>query len=480
MSFSPICAADGREFTEDRKREHTMEKQLTENKMGVMPVGRLLFNMAGPMIVSMLVQALYNVVDSMFVARINENALAALSLAFPMQNLMIAVGTGLGVGMNAMISRSLGEGRNDWANRYAMQGVLLQGIGYLLFLCIGLFGARPFIAMQAGGIEQITDYGTTYLMLCCVLSFGFFLQMTMERILQSTGRTMLTMITQSVGAVINIILDPILIFGLLGAPQMGVAGAAVATVIGQCIAGGLAIFFNLTRNHDVRLHIRLLRPHRESLLQILAIGVPSVLMVSIGSIMTFCVNKILIAFTSTAVAVFGVYFKLQSFVFMPVFGLNNGLVPIVAYNYGARKRERMEGVIRLAFRTAVCIMIVGFLIFQLMPEQLLLLFGASSDMLGIGVPALRIISISFLAAGICVVAGSICQALGRGLYSLLISFGRQIVVLVPAAFLLSRLGVLNLVWLAWPIAEVASILLSLFFVRRTLRILDWTASSREA
>ena len=457
-----------------------MEKQLTENKMGVMPVGRLLFNMAGPMIVSMLVQALYNVVDSMFVARINENALAALSLAFPMQNLMIAVGTGLGVGMNAMISRSLGEGRNDWANRYAMQGVLLQGIGYLLFLCIGLFGARPFIAMQAGGIEQITDYGTTYLMLCCVLSFGFFLQMTMERILQSTGRTMLTMITQSVGAVINVILDPILIFGLLGAPQMGVAGAAVATVIGQCIAGGLAIFFNLTRNHDVRLHVRLLRPHRESLLQILAIGVPSVLMVSIGSIMTFCVNKILIAFTSTAVAVFGVYFKLQSFVFMPVFGLNNGLVPIVAYNYGARKRERMEGVIRLAFRTAVCIMIVGFLIFQLMPEQLLLLFGASSDMLGIGVPALRIISISFLAAGICVVAGSICQALGRGLYSLLISFGRQIVVLVPAAFLLSRLGILNLVWLAWPIAEGVSILLSLFFVRRTLRTLDWTVSSREA
>lgn len=457
-----------------------MEKQLTENKMGVMPVGRLLFNMAGPMIVSMLVQALYNVVDSMFVARINEDALAALSLAFPMQNLMIAVGTGLGVGMNAMISRSLGERRGDWADRYAMQGVLLQGIGYLLFLCIGLFGARPFIAMQAGGMGQITDYGTTYLMLCCVLSFGFFLQMTMERILQSTGRTMLTMITQSVGAVINIVLDPILIFGLLGAPQMGVAGAAVATVIGQCIAGGLALFFNLTRNHDVHLHIRLLRPHRESLLQILAIGIPSVLMVSIGSIMTFCVNKILIAFTSTAVAVFGVYFKLQSFVFMPVFGLNNGLVPIVAYNYGARKRERMDRVIRLAFRTAVCIMIIGFLIFQLMPEQLLLLFGASSDMLGIGVPALRIISISFLVAGICVVAGSICQALGRGLYSLLISFGRQIVVLVPAAFLLSRFGILNLVWLAWPIAEVVSILLSLFFVRRTLRTLDWTEAQPAA
>lgn len=456
-----------------------MEKQLAENKMGVMPVGKLLVNMAGPMIISMLVQALYNVVDSMFVARINEDALAALSLAFPMQNLMIAVASGLGVGMNAMISRSLGEKRGDWANRYAMQGILLEIIGYLTFLCIGLFAARPFIAMQAGGMERITEYGTLYLMICCACSFGFFLQMTMERILQSTGRTMLTMITQSVGAVINIVLDPVLIFGLLGAPRLGVAGAAVATVIGQCIAGGLALFFNLTRNHDVHLQCRLLRPHKESLLQILAIGIPSVLMVSIGSIMTFCVNKILILFSSTAVAVFGVYFKLQSFVFMPVFGLNNGLVPIVSYNYGARKRERMDRVIRLAYMTAVCIMIVGFLIFQFMPDKLLLLFGASEDMLGIGIPALRIISISFLVAGICVVSGSVCQALGKGLYSLLISFGRQIVVLVPAAFILSRFGILNLVWLAWPIAEVASIILSLFFVRRTIKNLDWSRSDAE-
>lgn len=451
-----------------------MEKQLAENKMGVMPVGKLLVNMAGPMIVSMLVQALYNVVDSMFVARVNEDALAALSLAFPMQNLMIAVASGLGVGMNAMISRSLGEKRHDWANRYAMQGILLEVIGYIAFLLIGLFAARPFIAVQAGGMERITDYGTVYLTICCACSFGFFLQMTMERILQSTGRTMLTMITQSTGAVINIILDPILIFGLLGAPQLGVAGAAIATVIGQCIAGSLALFFNLTRNHDVRLQIGLLRPHKESLWHILAIGIPSILMMSIGSLMTFCVNKILIVFSSTAVAVFGVYFKLQSFVFMPVFGLNNGLVPIVSYNYGARKRERMNTAIRLAFRTAVCIMLVGFLIFQLMPDKLLLLFGASEDMLGIGIPALRIISISFLVAGICVVSGSVCQALSKGLYSLLISFGRQIVVLVPAAFILAQFGVVDLVWLAWPIAEVASLSLSIFFVRRTLKGLDWT------
>ena len=456
-----------------------MEKQLAENKMGVMPVGKLLFNMAGPMIVSMLVQALYNVVDSMFVAQVSEGALTALSLAFPMQNLTIAVASGLGVGMNAMISRSLGERRGDWADRYAMQGVLLEGVGYLVFLVIGLFFARAFIAVQAGGIEQIVDYGATYLRICCACSFGFFLQMTMERILQSTGRTMLTMITQSVGAVINIVLDPILIFGLLGAPRLGVAGAAIATVIGQCIAGGLALYFNLTRNHDVHLHIHLLRPHKESLLQILSIGVPSVLMVSIGSVMTFCVNKILIVFSSTAVAVFGVYFKLQSFVFMPVFGLNNGLVPIVSYNYGACKRERMEQVIRLAYITAVCIMLVGFAIFQLKPDMLLLLFGASDDMLSIGIPALRIISLSFLVAGICVVSGSVCQALGKGFYSLLISFGRQIIVLVPAAFLLSLTGHLQAVWFAWPIAEVASISLSLFFVRRTLRGLDWSRGTPE-
>ena len=451
-----------------------MEKQLAENKMGVMPVGKLLVNMAGPMIISMLVQALYNVVDSMFVARISEDALAALSLAFPMQNLMIAVATGLGVGINAMISRSLGERRGDWADRYAMQGILLEGVGYLCFLIIGLFAAGPFIAVQAGGMEQIAEYGTVYLAICSACSFGLFFQIALERILQSTGRTMLTMITQSVGAVINIVLDPILIFGLLGAPRLGVAGAAIATIFGQCVAAALALFFNLTRNHDVRLQFSLLRPHKESLLQILAIGIPSVLMVSIGSIMTFCMNKILIVFSSTAVAVFGIYFKLQSFVFMPVFGLNNGLVPIVSYNYGARKRERMDRAIRLAYIAAVCIMVVGFAIFQLAPTQLLMLFGASEDLLAIGVPALRIISISFLVAGICVVSGSVCQALSKGLYSLLISFGRQIVVLVPAAFILSRFGILNLVWLAWPIAEVASLLLSLYFVRRTVRNLDWT------
>lgn len=453
-----------------------MEHQMKENKMGVMPVGKLLFNMAGPMIVSMLVQALYNVVDSIFVAQISEDALAALSLAFPMQNFMIAVGTGLGVGINALISRSLGERRNDLANRYAMQGLLLELISYLIFLGVGLFAAGPFIAAQAAGDSAILDYGTTYLTICCVGSIGFFIQITMERILQSTGRTMYTMATQSIGAVINIVLDPILIFGLLGAPKMGVAGAALATIIGQLIAGALALLFNLKVNHDVRLHPKLLRPDGESIRQILAIGIPSILMVSISSIMVFCLNKILIVFNATAVAVLGVYFKLQSFVFMPIFGLNNGLVPIVSYNYGARKRDRMQRAIRLAYFTAESIMLVGLLLFQLIPDKLLFLFGGSADMLAIGVPALRIISISFVAAGICVVSGSICQALGKGFYSLAISFGRQIVVLVPAAFLLSRLGILNLVWLAFPIAEVASLTLSLLFVRRAIRKLDWSCA----
>mgnify|MGYP000844946402 FL=1 len=456
-----------------------MEKQLSENKMGVMPVGRLLFNMAGPMIVSMLAQALYNVVDSVIEAQLNEDALSALSLAFPMQNFMIAVGTGLGVGVNALISRSLGERRQEAANGYAMQGLLLAGISYAVFLLIGLLGAGAFISAQAGGMARIASYGEVYLRICCACSFGFFAQITLERILQSTGRNMMTMITKSTGAVINIILDPILIFGLLGAPKLGVAGAAIATVIGQCAAALLALFMNLRFNSDVQLRVKLLRPHKEYLAQILMIGIPSVLMVSISSVMTFCMNKILIAFTSTAVAVFGVYFKLQSFIFMPIFGLNNGLVPIVSFNYGARHRERMERAVRLAYITAEVIMIIGLAIFQLVPDKLLFLFGGSADMLSIGVPALRIISTSFLFAGIAIVSSSLCQALGRGMYSLAVSFGRQIVVLVPAAFLLSRLGQLNLVWLAFPIAEVASIILALFFVRRTIRHLDWTRRTEE-
>ena len=448
-------------------------RELAENKMGVMPVGRLMFNMAAPMVLSMLVQALYNVVDSMFVAQMNEDALTALSLAFPMQNFMIAVGTGLGVGLNAMISRSLGERRQEAANRYAMQGFLLEGISYAVFLLIGLFAVEAFIASQAGGIERVYEYGVTYLRICCACSFGFFLQITAERILQATGRTLYTMFTQCVGAVINIIIDPILIFGLFGFPEWGVVGAAIATVIGQCVAGTLALLINFRCNPDVRFPLRFLRPEPECLKQILYIGIPSILMVTISSIMTFCMNKILIGFTATAVAFFGVYFKLQSFVFMPIFGLNNGLVPIVSYNYGARKRERMEKSVRLAYIVAECIMIVGFLAFQIMPDKLLLLFEASEGLLEIGVPAMRIISISFLAAGISVVSLSVCQALGRGGYSLIVSFCRQIVVLIPAAFLLSQLGRLPLVWIAFPVAEVMSIVLALIFVRRTIHRLDW-------
>lgn len=454
-----------------------MRTEIAENKMGIMPVGKLLVNMAGPMIISMLVQALYNVVDSVFVAQLNEDALTALSVAFPMQNFMIAVGSGIGVGINAMISRSLGERRQEAANQYVMQGLLLAGIGYLMFLLIGLFAVEPFVAAQASGIERIHEYGVIYLSICCTCSFGFFMQITFERILQATGRTMFTMVTQCVGAVANIILDPILIFGLLGFPAMGVAGAAVATVIGQTMAGVLALFMNLKCNPDIQMHIKLMRPNGECLKQILYIGIPSVLMVTISSVMTFCMNKILIGFTATAVAFFGVYFKLQSFVFMPIFGLNNGLVPIVSYNYGARKRPRMERAIRLAYIASECIMIVGFLAFQIVPDKLLLLFDASESMLQIGIPAMRIISISFLCAGISIVSLSISQALGRGMYSLTVSFCRQIIVLIPAAFLLSQLDSLVLVWWAFPIAEVVSITLALLFVRRIIRQLDWSEIS---
>ena len=453
--------------------EEQAEAKMQENKMGVMPVGKLLINMAGPTIISMIVMALYNIVDSVFVAWINEDALAALSLAFPMQNLMIATATGLGVGMNALISRALGKRDRNSAEKIAMQGLLLEIIGFAVFFVIGVFFARGFIEAQTDS-ESIIGYGALYLQICCCGSVGMFIQISFERTLQATGRAFYTMLTQMTGAIINIILDPILIFGLLGAPKLGVAGAAIATILGQLAAGILAFMFTHYKNPDVTLHIHNIKPDRTIILQILSIGVPSILMVSIGSVMTFCINKILITFTSTAVAVFGIYFKLQSFLFMPVFGLNNGMVPIVSYNYGARHKERMLRAIKLSMITAECIMLCGLAVFELVPDKLFMLFSASSDMLAIGVPALRTMAIAFLVAGICVISSSVCQALSKGLYSLYIAIGRQLVVLIPAAYILAHVGGLSYVWWAWPIAEVASLALALYFVRRTIKNLDWS------
>lgn len=443
-----------------------------QNKMGTMPIGKLLATMAVPMIISMLVQALYNVVDSIFVAKISEDALTAVSMAYPMQNLMIGLGTGTGVGVNALLSKSLGEKRYDKANRVASVSLFLAICNWIVFLLLGIFAVETFFRAQTD-IESIVDYGTTYLRICCLVSFGLYGQICFERLLQSTGRTFYTMCSQGVGAIVNIILDPILIFGLLGMPKMGVAGAAWATVIGQITSMLLGLYLNLRKNHDIKLNLKQAIPDRHILAQIYTVAVPSILMVSIGSIMTFLMNKILIVFSSTAVAVFGIYFKLQSFIFMPIFGLNNGMVPIVAFNYGARKKDRIVGTMKLSVLAACAIMMIGLAAFQFAPEWLLLLFDASDNMLSIGVPALRTISLSFIFASFNIVTGSVFQALGDAFYSLLVSILRQLVVLLPSAYLLSLTGVLANVWYCFPIAEIFSTILTIILLRKVLRKLDF-------
>lgn len=444
------------------------EETLRENKMGTMPENKLLLSMAVPMMISMLVQALYNIVDSIFVSRICEDALTAVSMAFPWQNIIISIAVGFGVGINALLSRALGQKNAERVNQVAVNGLLLAGLSYLLVLVAGLIGIRAYMRTQTD-IETIVNYGITYLNICILRSFGVFVEITFERFLQATGRTVYSMITQLTGAITNIILDPILIFGLLGFPKLGIAGAAWATVIGQCVGAVVAVMLNRFKNPEVHLRLRHIRPNGRLMGEITAISIPSIIMSCISSLTCFVMNMILIAYSSTAVAVFGVYFKLQSFVFMPVFGLNNGMVPIIAYNYGAQKPERIHKTIRLGMVYAVAIMLVGLLVFQLIPKELLLMFDASDAMLEIGAPALRIMSLAFVFAGIGIVSGSSCQAFGYSVYSMLISIARQIVVLIPAAYLLSLTGVLRSIWFAFPIAEIFSLILSLFFLRTTLK-----------
>ena len=444
------------------------QETLRENKMGTMPENQLLLSMAVPMMISMLVQALYNIVDSIFVSRICEDALTAVSMAFPWQNIIIAIAVGFGVGINALLSRALGQKNAERVNQVAVNGLLLAGLSYLLVFVAGLIGIRAYMHTQTD-IETIVNYGITYLNICILCSFGIFIEITFERFLQATGRTVYSMITQLTGAITNIILDPILIFGLLGFPKLGIAGAAWATVIGQCVGAVVAVTLNHFKNPEVHLHLRHIRPNGRLMREITAISIPSIIMSCISSLTCFVMNMILIAYSSTAVAVFGVYFKLQSFVFMPVFGLNNGMVPIIAYNYGAQKPERIHKTIRFGMVYAVAIMVVGLLVFQLIPKQLLLMFDASDAMLGIGAPALRIMSLAFVFAGVGIASSSACQAFGYSVYSMLISIARQIVVLIPAAYLLSLTGVLRSIWFAFPIAEIVSLFLSLFFLRTTLK-----------
>lgn len=436
-----------------------------ENKMGTMPINRLLISMSLPMIISMLVQAMYNIIDSVFVAQIGEEALAAVSMAFPIQNLMIAVSSGTCVGLNALLSRSLGERKPKDAQLAAVNGIFLSIVGALAFALFGIFGSRIYFQSQTSN-QLIVEYGVQYLQICTVFCFGLFLEMMMERILQSTGRTIYNMYSQGVGAITNIILDPIMIFGLFGFPAMGIRGAALATVIGQIFAMCLSFLFNRKYNKDVHLSLRGFRPNGRIIRIIYEVGVPSIIMMSISSVMTYCMNLILIAFSATAVTVFGVYFKLQSFIFMPVFGLNNGMIPIVAYNYGARSRKRIMETIRLSVYIAVGIMLIGLLLFQVFPVQLLSMFNASEHMLEVGVPALRLISLSFIFAGYCIIIGSVFQALGNGVYSLLVSIARQLICILPLAFLFAKLFGLHALWYAFPLSEIVSVVLSTVLFQR--------------
>lgn len=436
-----------------------------ENKMGTMPIARLLLTMSGPMMISMLIQALYNVVDSMFVSYISEAALTAVSLAYPVQNLMIAVATGTGVGINAMLSRNLGERNFVMANRVAGNAIFLGVASSILFAVLGVFGSRFYFAAQVSDPE-IIQLGCDYLFWICLFAIGCFGQVLLSRLLQATGQTFYSMVIQIVGAVLNIILDPILIFGLFGLPAMGVAGAAVATVISQMVGTAMGIYYNRKKNPDITITRANMRPNLPVIGRIYSVGLPSILMQTVPSILIFGLNQILVSFTETAAAVYGVWFKLQGFAFLPIIGMNNGMVPIVAYNYGARKPERITGTIRLAILWALCIMVVAIALFQLVPDKLLSIFQASPDMLTIGVPALRTLSLCFVVGGFTIVASSVLQALGKGFLSMSIAIFRQLLLVLPMAFLFSKIGGLSMVWWSFPIAEVLAGLLAAYYLWR--------------
>lgn len=448
---------------------------MQENKMGVMPVKKLIVTMSVPMMLSMLVQALYNVVDSIFVARLGPEGVTALSLAFPLQMMIISVSGGTGVGINALLSKSLGEKKFDAANRAACNGIFLAFCSFLVFLLMGIFVTKPFIGSQLTGLAEggtqdvalIQRYSEEYLGIVLILSLGLFFQVTNERLLQSTGRTVYSMISQATGAIINIIFDPIMIFGLFGFPRMEVAGAAYATVLGQFIAAILGTIFNIKYNKDITITMNgITHPDGDTIRRIYKVGIPSILMMSIGSVMTFFMNKILLVFSATADTIFGIYFKLQSFFFMPVFGLNNGVIPILAYNYGARKKARIKEALQFAIVLAFAITVTGLVVFEVAPQMLLGFFNPTEEMLLIGVPALRIIAIYFPFAGISIMLSSVFQAFSESQYSLFNSIARQLVILLPAAWLLARLGNVNYVWWAFPIAEILSMFITIVFFKK--------------
>ena len=463
-------------ITENKELKENKEHK--ENKMGTMPVGRLVINIGFPMILSMLVQAFYNVVDSIFVARISDagqtgsagtSALIAVGMAFPFQMLLVAVGAGTGVGVNSLLSKALGEKDSKTVNKAATNGIFLSALSAVVFFLIGKFLAHTLIRSQ-GGEGLALEYGTQYLSIVCMLSVGIFMQFIFERLLQSTGKTFYSMITQMTGAVINIILDPILIFGMFGFPELKVAGAAIATVTGQIVAGCFALYLNIKKNHEISLDFRGFRPDGHIIRRIYAVGIPTMIMQSIGSLMTYCMNRILVSLNDAAVAVFTVYFKLQSLFFMPLFGLNNGLIPILAYNYGAQKRSRMIKAIKVCMVYAFGFAFFGFLLFRLIPDRLLLIFNTGdASLLTYGVPALKIIAWHYLLAWFCIIGGTVYQSLGNGIYSLIVSVARQLVVLIPAAYILAKIGGLDLIWWSFPIAELMSFVVNVYFMWRINR-----------
>ena len=440
-----------------------------ENKMGVMPMNKLLLNMSIPMMASMIVQAMYNIVDSIYVSRIHEDALTALNLCFPIQMLVMAFGNGMATGVNALVSRALGEKQKDKADRIAMNGVFLSLASAALFLLFGIFLVKPYFAMQNTNTQQIKDFGMQYLSINCCLSIALYMQIIFERLLQSTGKTFFSMITQGIGAITNIILDPILIFGLLGAPKLGVRGAAIATVFGQLLAATLGFIFNIAVNKEITLKLKNLKPDFKLIGNIYSIGFPSIIMMAIGSIMNTGMNQILLEFSDTADAVFGAYYKLQSFFFMPVFGLNGSIVPIIGYNFGAGKRKRLISAVKLGILYSEVLMVAGLLVFVIIPDKLLLIFDPSAEMLAMGSVALRIIGIHFPIAAVCIVLGTVFQALNHGMYSMWVSIIRQLVALLPAAFLLSLTGNVDMVWFAFPIAELFSLLMTTIFYMKVYK-----------
>lgn len=442
---------------------------MQENKMGVMPVKKLIVSMSVPMMISMLVQAMYNIVDSVFVSRIGEEALTAVTLVYPLQQLMIAVSTGTGVGVNALLSRALGEKNFKHSDKAANTALLLSFFNTVLFLVLGLTVVPRFINSQTDN-AMIREFGVEYGSIVCCLSAGLFFQVMLERLLQSTGRTVLSMASQLTGAIVNTILDPLLIFGLIGLPKLGIAGAAYATVIGQSAAAITGLMLNIKKNNEIHFSLKeIFKVDLNIVKRIYSVGLPSILMVSIGSIMTYSMNIILKTFSDTATAVFGCYFKLQSFVFMPVFGLNNGTIPVLAYNLGARKKERIDETLKFAIKLALSIMAFGVVLFEAIPSVLLTFFDASEHMMSIGVPALRIIALHFPLAAVSIVLISVFQAFSKSMYSFIVSICRQLVVLIPAAFLLSLTGSVVNVWWAFPLAEIVSLIMTSIFFKKVYR-----------